>query len=250
MINISDNNVPDKQIVVFDDGKAHLSNDRVSWMLSKPEVRRDWFTTHFYRCLPLIIGNQYGFILKSEYSFSAEWNGGPKASDTYISTIDITLAESKNLYPNISSHFGHGIITVNPPFVLRTPNGVNLMTINPPNYVLPNITVMTGVVEADNLRRNFTFNLKLQMPNIKVFFPKGTPLVGVIPIPRYFSDSFDLEFAENVFSDKDIFEETQSALDANTKRDVTDKELNKNIGRDYYQGKDVYGNLFPDHQKP
>ena len=31
----------------------------------KDNIMRDWFNQHFYFCLPLTIGNQYGFIVMS-----------------------------------------------------------------------------------------------------------------------------------------------------------------------------------------
>ena len=53
-----------------------------------------------------------------------------------------------------------GVVTIQNRFTFRTPPDVNLMTINPPNYWIDGIQHMTGVIETDNLRRDFTFNLK------------------------------------------------------------------------------------------
>ncbi len=86
------------------------------------------------------------------------------------------------------------------------------MTINPPNHIIPNITVLTGVVEADNLNNPFTFNLKIQMPNLKVFIPAGTPLAGFIPIPRYYADSFSLKLAEEVLDEETMQESLQTLV--------------------------------------
>ena len=152
-----ENLVPDKTIVVV----PHFLNDNSYLDIIEPlkgKARRDWFDEAFYYCLPLTVGNQYGFVIKTEFDFSFIWNGDadPKNSITFK-----TEGSQIDKYPRAESHFGSGIITINPPFTLRTPPGVNLMTINPPNYIIPNITVMTGVVETDNLRRNFTFNLKI-----------------------------------------------------------------------------------------
>ena len=124
------------------------------------------------------------------------------------------------------------------------------MTINPPNHIIPNITVLTGVVEADNLNNPFTFNLKIQMPNLKVFVPAGTPLAGFIPIPRYYADSFSLKSAEEVFDEETLNEHLQSLIDTVTHRRAVEDTLPNNIGRLYFKGEDVYGNKFPDHQKP
>lgn len=242
--------VPDKKIAVFCDPISGLKDsERIDNIISKSPKKRDWFSPTFYRCLPLAIGNQYGFIIKSEFDFVFNWNGeeSPDAITFYFNESEEELLKK---YPRVESHFGHGIITVNPPITLRTPPGVNLMTINPPNYVIPNITVMTGVIETDNARRNFTFNLKIQIPNIQIHIPAGTPLAAFIPIPRYYSDSFELVSAEKIF-DKDIIDEEFKAMeDANIHRATIEPTLPLKAGRQYFRGEDVYGNKFPDHQKP
>ena len=242
-------NVPDKTIAVFVLNKYTqiLTKDRLNNLIEVPSKKREWFNSHFYRCLPLTIGNTYGFVIKSEFEFSAVWNGGEKREDTNIKFKDnVQLLSTR--FPNISTHFGSGIVTIDTPFFLKTPPGVNLMTINPPNYILPNITVMTGVVEADNLRRNFTFNLKLQIPNIEVVFPVGTPLAAFIPIPRYFADSFELKMADEIFSSEVIQEELDAEIHAGEKRRNVEPKNKNGVGRDYLKGLDSYGNPFPDHQ--
>jgi hypothetical protein len=244
------NNVPDNNIAIFLNPFLNdIKKDRVNNIISKPVKKRDWFTPHFYRCLPLTIGNQYGFIIKSEFDFSFIWNGkDDNEAITFYFNEDMGSLNNKS--PRIESHFGKGIITINTPFSLRTPPGINLMTINPPNYILPNITVMTGVIEADNLRRNFTFNLKIQIPDIQVFVPAGSPLAAFIPIPRNFADSFELKYAEDIFSEEIINEEIQSEIDFNTHRNEVETTLKNNVGKFYMKGEDIYGNKFPDHQGP
>jgi hypothetical protein len=250
MINDGINNVPDKTIAIFTSPNTYdqeLTQERILGMIKKPDKKRDWFSPHFYKCLPLTIGNQYGFTVSSEFDISFEWNGGDKIEDTKLYINDKVGSFD---YPRISSHFGHGIVTVNPPYFFRTPPGVNLITMNPPNYIIPNVTVMTGVVETDNLRRNFTFNLKIQIPNIKTTIPAGFPLAAFMPIPRYYCDEFNLNFAENLFNKKIVDEEIKADRDANKHREEIEPNLKNGVGKHYMQGKDVYGNIFKDHQKP
>ena len=252
MINDGINNVPDKTIAIFTDPKVHnerITQERTLNMVKKPDKKRDWFSPHFYRCLPLTIGNQYGFTVSSEFDISFKWNG-ENGTDSIFFEFDKNKGNLDNLYPRIDSHFGYGIMTINPPFTFRTPPGVNLMTINPPNYIIPNVTVMTGVIESDNLRRNFTFNLKIQIPNIRTIIPAGFPLAAFIPIPRYYSDSFNLDFAENLFNKEIIDEEFKAEEDAGKYRENVEPNLKHGVGKHYMQGKDVYGNIFKDHQKP
>jgi hypothetical protein len=250
MINDGINNVPDNTIAIFKDLSANAFDlKNIDTILKPLDKKRDWFAPQFYRCLPLTIGNQYGFSISAQYDFAFEWDGGFDPGSVKF-FFDDPIDKIKHMQPMLESHFGCGVITVNPPFTLRTPPGINLMTINPPNYIIPNVTVMTGVVETDNLRRNFTFNLKVQMPNIRVKVQAGAPLAAFIPIPRYFVDGFLLKNSEEIFSESLILEEEQAANDALQYRIEVEPNLPGSSGRHYFRGVDVYGNNFPDHQKP
>jgi hypothetical protein len=251
MIN-KNSNASDKTITIFPHPFAEAINssqERLFNIVKKPEKKRDWFSPHFYRCLPLTIGNQYGFIITNEFDFSFVWNG-ENSLDAVTFEFNEGIEELDKKHCRIESRFGHGIITISPPFFLKTPTGVNLMTMNPPNHIVPNITVMTGVVESDNLSYPFTFNLKVQIPNIKVFIPAGTPLAGFIPIPRYYADSFSLKIAEDVFEENKIIEQLQTFVDTATHREEIESNLADGVGKLYMKGQDVYGNKFLDHQKP
>jgi hypothetical protein len=242
------NDVPEKTIAVFP--SDYYDYKDLSKVISplKGNKKREWFQPHLYNCLPLVKGNEYGFIIKSEFDFGFLWNGGEEPEDTKL-FFNQPDKELDKLRPRIESHFGHGIITLALPVVFRTPPKVNIMTINPPNHVLPNITVLTGVIETDNLRRSFTWNLKIQMPNIEVFIPKGTPLSGFIPIPRYFADDFQMVNASEIFSQDLVDEELKAVQDHQDHRDKVEPTLPNKIGNFYKKGVDVYGNKFPDHQK-
>jgi hypothetical protein len=217
----------------------------------KSQPRRDWFIAHFYYCLPLTIGNQHGFAVKSLYSFTAVWDGRPEPDGTTVS-IDPEFREAYEhnvCVQSIKSHFGCGVITVQTPFTFRTPPGVNLMTINPPNYYIDGLQHMTGVVEADNLRRDFTFNLKITRPRFEVRVKQGEYIGCMIPYPRHFIDPFKMELAHDLFSAEQINEEQQCIADFATERATVDIHKKHTNGRRYFHGHDVYGNTFADHQK-
>lgn len=120
-------NVPDKTIAIFTDSFMHdfenKKKERLSNIIDAPPKKRDWFTSHFYRCLPLVIGNQYGFIIKSEFDFSFIWDGGDGIESIAFEIYKNNEKVNKQ-YPQIDSHFGSGIITISPPFWLRTPLGL------------------------------------------------------------------------------------------------------------------------------
>lgn len=251
MINRNKNNVPDKTIaVIYDESIPDVSFENVTKHIKKPDKRRDWFDSWFYNCLPLTIGNQYGFMLTSNFGFNVVWNGGDSRDDMQITIINGTQDINKYT-PLALSHFGFGVLTVSPPYIFKTPPGVNLMTINPPNYIIKNATVMTGVIECDQSRAPFTFNIKIQEPNVLTSFPAGTPLSGFIPIPRGFADKFELKDGREVFGDKTFNQEAELLRQHNINRGIRNSNPEEyELDRDYFHGQDLLGNKFTEHQLP
>lgn len=213
--------------------------------------KRDWFTPHFYKCLPLSIANMQGLAFSSPYSFEVFWNGETQPDSIYFKVYDDS--EIKNFkkmnHVVISSEFGHGIFTMHFPLILKTPPDVNLMTIAPPNYPLPGISPMSGVVEADNLSFTFTLNFKIDLPNTLIQVKKGYPLMGIIPIPRHYCDSFKLVNAYDILNKDDIEEQRQIAREQEISRNKQNKYNEKTDGR-YYKGIDIRNNKFKNHQLP
>ena len=240
MINDGINDVPENTIVLFKDENKMDGREIVKSF--KEYKKRDWFNPHFYNCLPLTIANQQGFYIYSDYDIVALWNGGPQPEDLQI---DFSHCGEilKEMTPLTISHFGRGIITLSPNFMIRTPPKVNILVMPPPNVIIENITHLMAVVETDNLRYGFTFNLKVQQKDVPVFIKKGTPLAAFMPIPRYFADSFTIKNSEDVFSKEIIDEEIKAAKDFTIMR-----QQSVCVTKQYKKGVDIYGNKFLDHQ--
>ena len=247
--------VPEKTIVFFpiaqDEGVKSFNLKDINLFLNplNKDHKRDWFTPHFYKCLPLSIGNMQGFVFSLPYTFSVFWNGGNSKDDVIVEFYeDFEKYKGINfIYP--TSEFGNGIFTIHFPVTLKTPPGVILMTIAPPNFPLVGLSPMTGVVESDNIRFTFTLNIKIDLPNTKILIEPNLPIVGLIPIPRYFCDSFELKNAYDIFDENIINEEILIVR----KNSDTRQEQNKKFGgpdKVYYSGKDINGNKFKDHQLP
>jgi hypothetical protein len=212
----------------------------------KGNVKRDWFSPHFYYCLPLAIGNQYGFVVESYYDFDATWNGemGPTGE------VKLIIKDYDNNGPqSIESFFGSGILTIQNNFHLKTPPGINLMTIQPPNMFIPGIAHMTGVVESDQIRRDFTFNIKFTDANRKISFKKGDPLGAFIPIPRYFVENFDLDFASSYFNEEVLKNEFLDRDELYRQRNNENMHKHHEAGRKYFNGEHAFGEKYTDHQK-
>lgn len=214
--------------------------------------KRDWFTPHFYKCLPLSIANMQGLAFSSPFSFEVFWNGKNTVEDVSFNIYDDSKIENfeKMIHVSVSSQFGNGIFTMHFPLILKTPPNVNLMTIAPPNYPLPGISPMSGVIEADNLSFTFTLNFKIDLPNTLIKIEKNYPLMGIIPIPRYYCDSFELVNAYDILNKNDIEEQRQIAQEQNVSREKQNSYDEWIADKRYYRGIDIRNNKFKNHQLP
>jgi hypothetical protein len=248
--------VPEKTIayipLIEEQGAPPLDIDVSAFLKPLNENhKRDWFKPYFYQCLPLSIANMQGLAFSSPFTFDVLWDGGdgPEAIVINIHDDFKVLNLHKPTHVTISSHFGSGIFTFNFPLMLKTPPNINLMTIAAPNYPLPGISPMSGVVETDNLSFSFTLNFKIDIPNALITVHKDYPIMGIIPIPRNYCDSFKLLNAYDILNEVDIEEERQIAYEQRISR----FEQNKNKlkpDRRYYKGKDIRNNKFKNHQLP
>lgn len=236
--------IPDNTIAAVPVDNSYIGKMDKIYSSLKGEKKRDWFNTHAYFCLPLVIGNQHGFVMKSLYDASILWNGGENPQDLTVTIHDKEEYVKNNKLQTFETHFGLGIVTVQSPFTLRTPPNVSLMTINPPNYFIDGLHHMTGVVESDNLRRDFTFNLKVTRANFEVKIKKGDLVGCVIPYPRGFIDRYKMVESLRIFLKGEIQEEQQCIKDFGIERETVDKNKPNKNGRRYFNGEDVYGNKF------
>ena len=236
--------VPDDRILAlpYDDHYAGLQDE--VFVPLRGRHKRDWFSKHAYLCLPLVIGNQYGVAVKSLFHATFLWNGGPEPADTTITVHNTEEAEAFGGLQLLASQFGLGIVTVQTAFALRTPPEVNLMTLQPPNQFIDGLQNLMGVVEADNLRRDFTFNLKITRPDHPIEIKVGDLLAAVLPIPRGFVEKFELIDAYEWLSPETVAFEQQTARDFGREREEVDSKNKRGVGRRYFRGEDVYGQKF------
>ena len=232
--------VPDKTIYILTED--HRFNG-LPFELIEPlagQKGRDWFIDHFYFCLPITFGNQHGFIVRLLHDVVVRW-GGHKDPGSLKAHLLGTTPEYQDQI--IHSHFGSGILTIQNRWTFRTPKGVNLMVTQPPNFPIEGIMHMSAVVETDQLRRDFTFNLKVTTPNRDFYIPKGTPIGCVLPYPRHFIDNYQIALHP---SGEAFANERRAMQDFATARANYDQEA---PGLLYMKGVDIYGNKFAEHQK-
>lgn len=242
-INSQGNEVPENKILIVPHNIDSPTHYEEIIQPLKGMVKRNWFNPHAYYCLPLTIGNQYGFIVKSLRDFDITWAGGEK--DAEIKFINDDNQEKQT----IKNGFGSGIITIQNRFAIKTPPGINIMTIQPPNLFIPGCFALTGVIECDNIRRDFTFNFKVTVPNISIKVRKGDPVGAFIPIPRYFIDNFEVDDSSKYFNKDIIAKETEESNRLSVERTTVDLIKAHQSGRRYFNGMHTNEEKYKDHQK-
>jgi len=154
-------------------------------------VARDWMEQTLeqfaYRCLPLLIANQSGWLILNSHRVRIDWDGGEATC-----SVSLEFAEGGPPFP-VSSHFGHGIVTWEIPFLFRTPPGYNLLVRGPANSPKDGVYPLEGIVETDWAVSTFTMNWKLTRPGMTVTFEKEEPVCMIIPQQRGEVESFEPE---------------------------------------------------------
>lgn len=161
------------------------------WEINAASPRRDWMEqhTHMYRCLPMVIANQNGWVINSPCNISAIWFGGPD-----IKSMHFWLDKEYNVpKPWVKCHFLGGVITFEFDFIFRSPEKVNLLVRGAPNFYIPGLHPLEGLVETDWLNFTFTMNWKVTEPNKLVKINKGDPICFIQPVPHNYIENFDLE---------------------------------------------------------
>lgn len=134
-------------------------------------AERDWMNIdrHAYRCLPLTIGNTYGWQLSLPVDVTASWNGKLGVADISVSCAHPYQAVS---------NFANGILTFDVGYLFRTPPGFHLMVTGPSNSFKDGIAPMTGIVETDWVPYTFTMNYRFTRPG-EVHWQAGEPYAQI-----------------------------------------------------------------------
>jgi hypothetical protein len=223
--------------------------------LEPADRRRDWIEAMpdkwANRCLPLLIANEAGWILRNPTAFRARWAG-----KEHPDAITIEFEDDGRALRLVYSHFGYGVLTWDVPFLFRTPPGFNLLARGPANDPKDGIGALEGVVETDWAVATFTMNWKFTRPDHWVSFAAGEPFCMVVPQRRSELESFaprlrplahDAATAAQARAWSERRDETQkrkflAAYSDAFKGDWASWE------RDYFQGRLPSGEPAPEHQ--
>jgi hypothetical protein len=215
---------------------------------SPAPIPRAWMDAahqrHPYRCLPLVIANQCGWVLRNPTAFRAYWYGGPAKED-----VELRFDEPEN---RVVSHFGSGVITFTIPFLFRTPPGINLWVKGPANWIKDGVQPLEGVVEADWLASTFTMNWKMTRVCEWVSFEKDEPFCMLVPVPRGLIEGL-VPRIEPLTANPELQAQYQkweaSRSDFLVGLHSRDPDaVAKGWQKDYFQGKTIDGQAVESHQ--
>lgn len=162
---------------------AYRVNSTKGWALEPADPRRDWMEQTpdkgAHRCLPLVMANQCGWVIKCPLRFKVEWSGKKTQDALTFKFFDEGLEGG---IP-IKSSFGLGIVSFIMPWLFRTSEGIGLMVRGPTNYSKDNIVPLDGLVETDWAPYTFTMNWRITKPKTPIWFAKDEPICMIIPYP-------------------------------------------------------------------
>jgi Family of unknown function (DUF6065) len=162
---------------------------------------RDWMniTTRGWanRCLPLRIANEAGWFILNDSEFEVEWDGELGMNCLHFSFPQPPMG----MIP--FNMVGYGIVSWVPPYLFRTPDGINLWVRGPANTPKDGITALEGLVETDWLPYTFTINWKITRPGVKIRFDKGEPICFLTPVRRFEAERLQ-PILHNIASDPDL----------------------------------------------
>ncbi|MEZ6318699.1 MAG: DUF6065 family protein [Phycisphaerales bacterium] len=162
---------------------AYKTSQNPGYLLEPAPVRRDWmdaFPNRWpYRCLPMSMANQAGWVIRTPIPITLRWNGKHEQKGV---TVAMPADAPELMKRSVVPFFGGGIITFNFPWLFRTDPGVGLWVRGPVNSPTDSIMALEGIVETDWNVNNFTMNWKIMRRNAEIYFQAGDPVCLLTPI--------------------------------------------------------------------
>jgi hypothetical protein len=155
------------------------------WTIQPAKLQRDWMDQTpmkaAYRCLPLTLANQAGWVVGCPCTFKATWTG--RAADADALSFTFQSRHDEQHRRSIANTFGAGIISFVLPWLFRTSPGIGLWVRGPANSPKSDVSPLEGLVETDWSPYPFTMNWKIIRPKTDIWFKQGDPICMLTPFP-------------------------------------------------------------------
>lgn len=235
---------PRLPLIAYDVGSPMKTN------LVPGRPTREWMNAtpnrFAYRCLPMVIANQWGWMIETRHRVEAVWDGSQPIEGVVVT------ADGDEESIAASSHFGSGVLTFHIGFLFRTPPGFNLHVRGPANWPKDGACALEGIIETDWVDSTFTMNWKLTRPHHPVVFEAGEPIAMISPVRRGQLEEFLTEI-QPLSANRDMFENytawSRSRDSFNADLKVTGSAAKKaGWQKDYTRGRTISGDTAPEHQ--
>ncbi|NRA57638.1 MAG: hypothetical protein HRU13_05920 [Phycisphaerales bacterium] len=227
---------------------AYVVSDTTGWVIEPGAPKRDWMDKTpgkgAYRCLPLAIANQAGWVIRCPGTVSMRWTGkdGPDALTVKAHDGPPTLDQF------IVSHFGSGIVTFRLPWLFRTPPKIGLMVRGPTNEPKDYAVPLDGFVETDWSPSTFTMNWKIMKRGVDVWFRAGEPICMLQPYPLAL-----LEWTEPqttpIHADKPAAQAYKAWAESRQQAITRHQGGEDSWQKDYLKGQTAGGTVAPGHHR-
>lgn len=169
---------------------AYQVDSPLGWVMEPCPPTRQWmdeFPHGFaYRCIPLLSGNQLGWVIRCPVGFSAIYR-----HDGHGNGIELKFdSESERWAHRILGHFGRGVLTFSLPWLFRTSEGYGLLVRGMSNFAKFGASALDAFVETDWAFSTFTMNWRLLEKDREVRFEAGDPVCQVVPYPKSLIEQF------------------------------------------------------------
>lgn len=224
---------------------AYLLPDHEPMSIVPASKFRDWMDDvhgHYaYRCLPMLMANQWGWVVLNSHRIALHWDG-----TNGVGGLHLAYLKKPKHHRIASSTFGYGIVTFELPYLFRTPRGYNMQVRGLPNHIKKGIQPLEGIVETDWLPMPFTMNWKVTHPNELIVFDEGDPICMIVPRRRHELESFQ----PSVGDLSEMPDQGKVTLEWRESRThfVTEGNQDKDfVATHPWQGTYFRGQLHPDH---
>lgn len=194
-----------------------------------------------YRCLPLTIANQAGWVVRAPFTFQIFWNDHPDqpAGRTLFMRAE-NPEEAAPWAPWIGERFPGGILSIKLPYRFETDPGYGLVTRGPTNYFVHGATPLESFVDTSAGGAELWMDWKLLEPGRAIAFRKGEPLAMISPYPLDLLEAVTprvLSLSDNKALQEahDLWSERRGAFIARDDRSPEEWQ------KDYFQGRNMAG---------
>lgn len=230
---------------------AYQVGPNPGYVLEPAPPLRDWMDAAPgrtpYRCLPMVMANQGGWVVRCPCAITATWNGKDHPDNLKLTYSDPNAPKELIAV----SHFGLGIVTFRFPWIFRTDPGIGLWVHGPANWPKENITPLQGIVETDWSHMPFTMNWKITKRHAPVFFLAGEPICMLTPFPFDLLESLDPMIVP-ASSDPALLEAIEQARQARLRtidRQLSDENKDYKIWeKTYFKGEKPAGERHASHR--